>query len=267
MIDVNQDSLPTLILADGSRAKPLGMCKLRLWITKDHSFFVLAYVVPNQDIDFILGSSEFKQRKGCINYEDTTVSIDDKGTTYTVPFVDSEVPCEAASVLYAKTETLVPPHREITLRVHTPSDQNRSINSYNHRGQWGFTGNADSNRGFFVQTTTLERKPGNEKVRVYNYTSNPVRIRRGSRVALFTPGDRSAYRRFDFDPESFDSTSCESADEPFEIMQSKVVNDVPQRHTTSWASASRRSEENLTSLPQLTALEVRRGESPFQDKS
>ena len=69
------NNLPNFILADGSHTKPLGLCLVRVWFTDTTSANLYAFIVPDQDIDFTLGSLESQSRDLILDYTKMTITL------------------------------------------------------------------------------------------------------------------------------------------------------------------------------------------------
>ena len=115
---------PVFIMANGSHSRPLGLVKIRTWISPTFSIHVRFWVVKTMPVDVILGTRALKQLNAVINYPAQALHMTVNGTDYTLPFCSSV--CDrpfSANVLYAREQVLLNPNEHVTLMVHSSKSQ------------------------------------------------------------------------------------------------------------------------------------------------
>jgi hypothetical protein len=167
-----------------------------------------AYVVRGQSYDVVMGSSEFRIRHANIDYDTCTTTFALEDRVITIPFSIAQSETQTMP-LYATTAVEIKPGEHV-INVFAPTRsqpwrQFKNANDYDtnpeHQGrgtstakisQWGMV-TGSGHEGTMVQTMKMDLVGSQAKVRVFNYTSKTIQIKRLERMAVFTPGDSNYY--------------------------------------------------------------------------
>jgi exodeoxyribonuclease III len=202
--------LPVFQMLNGTKSRPQGLCELPVWLNNHTSICIHAYVVPGQQYDVVIGSSEFRARKAILNYKSCHAIFEQKGHTTRIPFTMEDVQVKPMPLYAAKTLTIDPGQHVIDLVTPTRTQEWRKFrhaddfdtNKEHQSSRQPLTKNPDTRwglvtgagyKGAMIQTMKLSWTGERTKARIFNYTAEPIVIKQCTQIASFTPGDSDYY--------------------------------------------------------------------------
>jgi exodeoxyribonuclease III len=207
LIAQRRDTLPIFEMLNGKRDRPLGRCKVPLWISENTVINILAYVVQGQRYDIVMGSSELKARGANIDYTEGRATLSVGGVQSTVSF-QMESMNTRPMPLYAAATTVIQPGQHIIDL--TAPERSQPWTRFNAAGAYKNPEHSETSedfgstcwglitgvyqKGLMIQSTMLRWRGGTKThTRIFNYTSEPITVHKLTPLAVFAPGDEEFY--------------------------------------------------------------------------